>query len=858
LLAMAFLLFQHGETQRQRTAFDATTSDVVTTAQGTLGDALQVAQAVNDALAPLQRADAAALGRVAPWWLERSPALQAVGFSARVSREQLAGFEAEVRAEGQAAFRVFDRPEGQARAREDRDVVAIRAIEPLQGNAAALGVNALSVPAAREAILHAAASGTHAATRTFRLTQSVLPNARGVVVYKALPGLATGDAGAPAGAWRGVVFVTVDLDRVLTQALQRHGAEGLSWCLLEQGVRAAGALSGAAGFGPGCEAADRRHRHRAMLTLADRSWALQLVDAPLSGTSPLATNSWLLSVMGLAATALLGLLLLTVTGRTQRVEAAVSERTRALSLEVRERRLAEQALRDSEQRLRGMLDNLPLGVVFLDGQAQMLAINPGMAQLLAREQDACRGLTLTDRVPPEDKALVEAACTELAAGRRSRMLLRLALLRDDGSRVSVRATLAGLRDDTHPGGRLVGVLEDISEHLRLQEIETARDAAEAASRAKSEFVSRMSHELRTPLNAVLGFAQLLAMDQRPALAEHQAGWAAQMQRAGWHLLDLINETLDLSRIESGHIELNLQALDLRAAAESAVTLMTPAAQARRVRIQLQPAPGRCFVQADETRVKQILSNLLSNAIKYNREGGQVALSLGTDAAGSVLLEVTDSGLGMNEQQLAALFQPYNRLGRERGSIEGTGIGLVISRRLAQLMGGSIEASSVEGQGSRFVLRLPRTAGEATPPLPAEGTASLAPAALSRHRVHYIEDNETNVLLMRAMLARRPDTELTVSLRGAEGLAAVRRASPDVLLLDMHLPDADGMDLLRQLKADDATAAIPVIVVSADATPGRVEQALTLGAVRYVTKPLDMHQLLKALDQVLEETEARWR
>ncbi|MBL8327694.1 MAG: CHASE domain-containing protein [Rubrivivax sp.] len=854
LLALAFYLFQQAEVQRQEMAFRAAADSAARTAQSLLDDATDALQALHQSLDPLERPGAEALLAASAWWLQRNPSLLAMGLGERVRRDQIASFEAEVRADGQPGFRVHERADGLVLAREDEFVIAIRAIAPAAGNEAALGVNILSAPAARDALQQARGPTGTVATRAFRPSQSGPDVRSGSVVYQWLsgPGSATGEA-ASAPVARGVVFVTVVLDRVVARAVERGAMSALRWCLREA---VPGGSAQVVGDGQGCADQPGTFQQRATLRLAQRQWELQLSAGPQAGEAPLATNAWLLSVLGMAATTLLGLLLLTVTGHTRRVESAVRDRTQALSVEIRERRGAEQALRESEQRLRSILDHLPLGVVFLDVQGRVLELNPVMAQLLGRAPEALRELSFPELLRDDEAQPVRQRWRAVVEGEQALTQDLLHLRRHDGSEVTVRATITALRQGGDHPTRLVGLVEDITEHLRVIEIERARDAAEAANKAKTEFVSRMSHELRTPLNAMLGFSQLMAMDQRQPLSSHQAGWNSQIQRAGWHLLELINETLDLSRIEAGAVQLLADAVDLRAVVEAAIALLTPASQARGLSLSLiEPGTARLTALGDETRIKQILTNLLSNAIKYNRDGGRIEVRIAEAGPSQLAIEVRDTGLGMSAQQLGALFQPYNRLGRERTTIEGTGIGLVISRKLAELMGGRLEAVSTEGLGSTFTVTLPAAVGGAQP-LPSADTQPGRHAG-AQHLVHYIEDNETNVLLMQGMVAARPLLALTVSTLGLDGLLEVRRALPDLVLLDMHLPDIDGLELLRRLKADDTTAGIPVVVVSADATPARVEEALTLGAVRYVTKPVDMATLLRTLDEVLAEQDSRW-
>jgi len=360
--------------------------------------------------------------------------------------------------------------------------------------------------------------------------------------------------------------------------------------------------------------------------------------------------------------------------------------------------------------------------------------------------------------------------------------------------------------------------------------------------------------LRTPLNAMIGFAQLLGLDRQPGLTTQQMAWTQQIQRAGWHLLEMINETLDLARIESGAVRLSSEPVTLAGLVHGARALLSADAEKRGIEIEESLSPEAPAVLGDPTRVKQVLTNLLSNAVKYNVDKGRVWISARAGAEGGVVVAVTDTGLGMTPDQLSGLFQPYNRLGRETSTIEGTGIGLVISRRLAELMGGTLEARSVAGKGSTFTLRLPSAAAAEAPAARPEAAFN---APYQQRRVHYVEDNATNVEVMRGVLLQRPQIQLDVSTAGLDGLESIRRERPDLILLDMHLPDISGLELLRHLKADPDLAEIPVIVVSADATAARVAEALSLGALHYVTKPVDVSRFLDLLDDVLEGLETRW-
>ncbi|HIV70741.1 MAG TPA: CHASE domain-containing protein [Candidatus Aquabacterium excrementipullorum] len=403
--------------------------------------------------------------------------------------------------------------------------------------------------------------------------------------------------------------------------------------------------------------------------------------------------------------------------------------------------------------------------------------------------------------------------------------------------------------------RMTAAIDD----ARLQ-----RAAAESANQAKSDFLSRMSHELRTPLNAILGFAQVMGLDRNPPLGDAQRHRLEQIQQAGWHLLDMIDDVLDLSRIDTGTLKLLSERLPLPPLLEATRQLVADLARRNEVTLTIDGTlPAGWGVQADETRLKQILTNLLSNAVKYNQAGGsvhvQAALLRGRGNEPSMVnIVVTDTGLGMSEQQLAQLFQPFNRLGREKNTPDGTGIGLVISRHLAQLMGGQLEATSREGAGSTFTLTLPAAtlASEppAPPPRPEPALATPPGTAQDMRHVLYVEDNDANTAVVQAALSSRPWIKLTVAATIEAGLAALhdrlRGPLPQLILLDVHLPDASGLDFLKLAKANPETQHIPVVMISADALPEQIDNALKAGAAAYLTKPLQIAALLDMVDDML--------
>ena len=397
-----------------------------------------------------------------------------------------------------------------------------------------------------------------------------------------------------------------------------------------------------------------------------------------------------------------------------------------------------------------------------------------------------------------------------------------------------------------------GHTADITDKKALTEARLAARMAEEANRAKNEFLSRVSHELRTPLNAVIGFAQLLQLGSSGELNPDQLRHVEHIQAAGAHLLGIISDVLDLSRIEAGQLPLQVGAYTASCILSEASNLV--ASQARAAGVMLQPVQAleNIRVQADPVRLRQVLLNLLSNAIKYNRPQGTVTPRIWRQGD-RVAIAIEDTGLGLSPEQRAHLFEPFNRLGAERTGIEGTGIGLVIVRRLVEAMQGRLDVRSVEGQGSTFIAWLPcapAPATEARTPTPDTPAAPTAPPAGDQRRlvVLYAEDNEVNVELVRQVLQLRPGCELHVATSGAEALKVARTLVPDLFLLDMHLGDMTGFELSDLLQQDAVLRDIPRIAFSADAMPDQIHRAREHGFTGYLTKPLEVDALLDCVDQ----------
>ena len=428
------------------------------------------------------------------------------------------------------------------------------------------------------------------------------------------------------------------------------------------------------------------------------------------------------------------------------------------------------------------------------------------------------------------------------------------LICKDGSRFPAIVSITALRDDDGEiiGYLLIGADNSVRKQVEL-DLHVAMAIAEKASRAKSDFLSSMSHELRTPLSAILGFAQLIESGTPPPTTSQKRS-IDQILHAGWYLLELINEILDLALIESGKLSLSLEPILLAEVMRECRTMMEPQAQKRGISLTFPSFEGPSFVKADRTRVKQVLINLLSNAIKYNKTGGTVAVDCSASAPGRIRIGVTDSGEGLTPDNLAQLFQPFNRLGQEANDEEGTGIGLVVCRRLTELMGGAIGVESTVGKGSVFWVELNLTAEEQS------GAGAAKPMAAAQAHVKgdaqlrtllYVEDNPANLMLVEDLIARRTDIHLLSARDGDSGIEIARTRLPDVILMDINLPGISGIKALRILAADPATAHIPVVAVSANAIPRDIGKGLEAGFFRYLTKPIKINEFMDTLDLALK-------
>jgi PAS domain S-box-containing protein len=537
-------------------------------------------------------------------------------------------------------------------------------------------------------------------------------------------------------------------------------------------------------------------------------------------------------------------------------EAGVVVNTR----DITERKEAEQALREGEERLRFALAAGGMGTFEWFVDTDRVSWSPSLQVIHGLEPGTFGGTfeAVMALLHPEDRARVAVSARDAVTGQ-NEYGVEYRCVWPDGSVHWLDARGRIIRDEAGKPLRMVGVSMDITARRQGEEaLRRAKEEAEAANRAKSDFLSRMSHELRTPMNSILGFAQILG---RKPLPPDQMRSVDYILKAGRHLLELINEVLDIARIESNRLQLSLEPVRVGAVISEALSLIQPLAAQRDCRIEGDGAVDLdVYVLEDRQRLTQVLLNLLSNAVKYNRPGGVVSLSCervedGDGDRDRLLIRVRDSGLGIAPEKMSRLFTPFERLGAEQSDIEGTGLGLALSKRLVEVMEGDLTAESVQGQGSTFIVTLslvesplerlerrghaPAVADSSAPP---EQTATLL----------YIEDNLANLSLIETILVERAEIRLLSALQGRLGLELAWEHRPDLILLDLHLPDMMGDVVLKRLQAEARTRDIPVLVISADATPGTIERLNKAGARGYLPKPLDVELFLKTIDEIIDE------
>jgi signal transduction histidine kinase/AmiR/NasT family two-component response regulator len=480
-------------------------------------------------------------------------------------------------------------------------------------------------------------------------------------------------------------------------------------------------------------------------------------------------------------------------------------------------------------------------------------------EVIARAQ--ALSVELDTAITPGFEALV------FKASRGIEDIYELTYIRKDGSRFPAVVSVTALRDDHDAiiGYLLIGTDNTArkqveAERARLDqvlldknaELENARFVAEKANLAKSDFLSSMSHELRTPLNAILGFTQLIESGSPPPTPTQRKN-LDQILKAGWYLLELINEILDLALIESGKATLSHEPVSLVEVMLECRAMIEPQAHKRGISMTFPRFELPYFVSADRTRVKQVLINLLFNAIKYNKPEGTVTVEYTLCPPNSIRVSVRDTGVGLSAEQLTQLFQPFNRLGQEAEAEEGTGIGLVVTKRLIELMGGTVGADSVVGMGSVFWFELNLTTAPLFIPQETERATLMrpqVPAGTPQRTLLYVEDNPANLELVEQLVARRPDLRMLSAADANLGIEYSRVYQPEVILMDINLPGINGLEAMKILHADPTTAHIPIIALSANAVPRDIARALQAGFLSYITKPIKVDQFMDALDVAL--------
>ncbi|HEU4521344.1 MAG TPA: PAS domain S-box protein [Thermoanaerobaculia bacterium] len=517
------------------------------------------------------------------------------------------------------------------------------------------------------------------------------------------------------------------------------------------------------------------------------------------------------------------------------------------------RKHAEEKLRWTEESFRLMVESVSdCAIVMLDPEGHIASWNTGAQRIKGFHADEILGRHFATFYPEDDVATGKPQRDLEQAAASGRLEVEGWRIRKDGSLFWASIVFTAIRDH---GGNLRGfakLTRDLTERNKVETTLTnAKALAEKANLAKSEFLSSMSHELRSPLNAILGFAQLMESDAPPP-TPGQSESIIQILNAGWYLLELINEILDLATIESGKLSMSLEPVLLNELLIECQAMIEPLAQKRGIRMSFPHGDAIHCVNADRTRIKQVLINLLSNAIKYNSPGGSVIIDCSASTSGRIRITVTDTGGGLPQEKLGQLFQPFNRLGQEVGGEEGTGIGLVVSKRLVELMDGVIGVESTVGKGSIFWVELTSTA-PLTLPASAEIAApeEEAVAADGLRTLLYVEDNPANLQLIERLIGRRNDLRLLSAVDGKRGVELARTHLPDVILMDINLPGISGIEALKILRDDATTAHIPVVALSANAMPRDIQKGLTAGFFRYLTKPIKVAEFMDTLNIALD-------
>ncbi len=538
----------------------------------------------------------------------------------------------------------------------------------------------------------------------------------------------------------------------------------------------------------------------------------------------------------------------------------------AIESDISQQKHAQKVLAEQVQHTQAILDNMVDGIITIDASGIMQSFNQAAMRIFGYTADEVLGKNVNMLMPAPHRQAHDGYLTNYQRGGIAKIIgigREVDGQRKDGSLFPMKLAISEVIRNGQP--LYVGLVSDISERKQFemqllelnqsleQRVAKRTEELEHANAAKNDFLSRMSHELRTPLNAILGFTQLLQLPADLPLSPQQADNVQEIRDAGAHLLELVNDILDLARIEAGKLDFDTKPVLLQPVIEQCVRQISAAAQQRSITVSLQ-SDCTCYVNADVTRLRQILLNLLSNAVKYNREAGSVELDCTLQAAQTVRISVRDTGVGISADQVSRLFKPFARLDSAYNGIAGSGIGLALARQLVECMQGSIGVSSVPGKGSCFWFELPLCKGTAeasVKPLSAPAVMNTAQAQRSPVTILYIEDNPANLRLVQKILTKRSNTVLLTAENGEQGLLLADSKHPQLILLDINMPGMDGFEVLRRLQANPLTSQLPVIAISANAMQGDIERGKAAGFVDYITKPLQVPAFLQSIEHGLQ-------
>jgi PAS domain S-box-containing protein len=546
-----------------------------------------------------------------------------------------------------------------------------------------------------------------------------------------------------------------------------------------------------------------------------------------------------------------------IKNHTDLLEHKVKKRTQELHLSNEGLALKNTQLNESAARIRGIVDNVVDGIITIDVHGIVESFNDASEQIFGYKFSEVHGKNINMLMPEPYRTEHDSYLQNYLNTNKSKIIgigREVRGMRKDGSTFPMDLAVS----EMFLGDRrlFTGIVRDITQRKEDEKaLLRAKEVAEQANHAKSDFLSRMSHELRTPMNAILGFGQLLEYDSKEPLTESQQTKVSEILKGGNHLLELINEVLDLSHIESGTLSLSIENVNLDEVVRETLLFVTPLAQKRNIQIESRPLDNAnpIYVLADRTKLKQVLLNLMSNAVKYNCDNGSVILDYENNSKNGVLIKVTDTGKGLSKEQQTQIFEPFNRLGVENSAIEGTGIGLTITKRLLEAMHGSISLKSEADKGSCFTIEIP----EGENPLLSDREelpkkyGALEVSRKKKYTLLYVEDNPANLILVEQILQTRPDIKMLSASQARLGIELARGHHPDLILMDINMPEMDGITAMKNLRSYEETRDIPVIAVSANAMEADIEKGLRTGFNAYITKPFNIDKFFIEIDRLLK-------